>query len=397
MKLGPAGPYQDYFTKTRNEAPLGRPRRVPAGHQPNRRRRPRAAARGGDGPRGYLEPRRRRAHLELHPRGRAELLGPRARPGPVDVCPVGPEQRAALLDALAPDQPITGTTRDARVHDLRRRGEGDLRRARPRAGGSGRRGACSRRGSGITRRSACACSRSSRPPCRRRSRRSASAPTSTRSGPSRGRRSSPTRTSSARRRRPSPRGSELGARPAGVLVGRLSTLRAHGSGPLVVNEVGLPTATEPGYVELHNRGDTDLDLSRVHVTDDLRFPAKYALPDGTVIPRAGTSCSSQTGRPGPPRPSSLASEGAAGSGGPSPPVPRLELRRRARPAPAGRGACPERSRLLRPARAGERLRPRERRRGGMADVARTPGPRTARRAGGTGRGRASRRPRRRRR
>ncbi len=72
-----------------------------------------------------------------------------------------------------------------------------------------------------------------------------------------------------------------------VLLRRMPTLRAHGSGPLVVNELGLATATEPGYVELHNRGDVDLDLSGFHVTDDLRVPAKYALPVGTVLPARG--------------------------------------------------------------------------------------------------------------
>jgi spore coat protein H len=71
------------------------------------------------------------------------------------------------------------------------------------------------------------------------------------------------------------------------LLGKLPALRAHGAGPRVVNEIGLPTATEPGYVELYNRGDTKLDLSGARVTDELRVPAKCALPAGTVVPAHG--------------------------------------------------------------------------------------------------------------
>ncbi|WP_242345268.1 CotH kinase family protein [Anaeromyxobacter terrae] len=72
-----------------------------------------------------------------------------------------------------------------------------------------------------------------------------------------------------------------------ILLQRLPALRAHGSGPLVVNEIGIPGDAEAGYVELYNRGSTDLDLSGAQVTDDLRVPAKYALPAGTVLPAHG--------------------------------------------------------------------------------------------------------------
>ena len=46
------------------------------------------------------------------------------------------------------------------------------------------------------------------------------------------------------------------------LLGRMPTLRTHGSGALLVNEIGLPADGAPGYVELYNRGGVDLDLSR---------------------------------------------------------------------------------------------------------------------------------------
>ncbi|WP_277957292.1 MULTISPECIES: CotH kinase family protein [Anaeromyxobacter] len=87
-----------------------------------------------------------------------------------------------------------------------------------------------------------------------------------------------------------------------VLLSRLPALRAHGSGPLVVNELGLPGATGPGYVELYNRGDADLDLSGAQVTDDLRVPAKYALPAGTVLPGHGHLVLVADGTPWPPPP-----------------------------------------------------------------------------------------------
>jgi spore coat protein H len=85
-----------------------------------------------------------------------------------------------------------------------------------------------------------------------------------------------------------------------VLLGRLPRLRAHGSEPLVVNELGMPGGTEPGYVELYNRGDVALDLSGAHVTDDLRVPGKYALPEGTTIPPRGHLLLVADGTPWPP-------------------------------------------------------------------------------------------------
>jgi spore coat protein H len=62
---------------------------------------------------------------------------------------------------------------------------------------------------------------------------------------------------------------------------QLATLRAHGSGPLVIREV---SAGSRGYVEVLNRGPQELSLQGHVVTDDLRAPRKYPLPPLTLRP-----------------------------------------------------------------------------------------------------------------
>lgn len=61
----------------------------------------------------------------------------------------------------------------------------------------------------------------------------------------------------------------------------LKTLKAHGSGPLVIREV---SAGSSGYVELYNRGSSTLELGDYEVTNDLRAPERHRLPPGTLAP-----------------------------------------------------------------------------------------------------------------
>jgi spore coat protein H len=68
------------------------------------------------------------------------------------------------------------------------------------------------------------------------------------------------------------------------LRGELPRLRAHGGGPLVVNELGFGGGA---FVELHNRGDAAIDLGGLTITDDLRVPGRFALPSGLVVPPRG--------------------------------------------------------------------------------------------------------------
>ncbi len=67
----------------------------------------------------------------------------------------------------------------------------------------------------------------------------------------------------------------------------IARLRTHGSGPLVINEVAVGTSVGPGYVELHARGDVDVSLEGLVLTDDLREPLGYRLPAGLVVPAGG--------------------------------------------------------------------------------------------------------------
>jgi len=62
---------------------------------------------------------------------------------------------------------------------------------------------------------------------------------------------------------------------------QLASLRAHGSGPLVLREV---SAGSRGYVEVLNRGTQEVSLQGHVVTDDLRSPRKYPLPPLTLKP-----------------------------------------------------------------------------------------------------------------
>jgi spore coat protein H len=65
------------------------------------------------------------------------------------------------------------------------------------------------------------------------------------------------------------------------LLRELATLKAHGSGPLVIREVA---AGDSGYVELYNRGSGTLRLEDYEVTNDLRATARYRLRSGTLGP-----------------------------------------------------------------------------------------------------------------
>jgi spore coat protein H len=71
------------------------------------------------------------------------------------------------------------------------------------------------------------------------------------------------------------------------LLGSLAALRAHGGGPLVVNEIAFAGGGGPGYVELFNRGDAPIDLGGLCITDDLRTPDRHALPAGLIVPAHG--------------------------------------------------------------------------------------------------------------
>jgi len=61
----------------------------------------------------------------------------------------------------------------------------------------------------------------------------------------------------------------------------LSTLRAHGSGPLVIREINAGSA---GYIELHNRGPAVLLLDGYELTNDLRATTRYRLPTVSLGP-----------------------------------------------------------------------------------------------------------------
>ncbi|HEX8819294.1 MAG TPA: CotH kinase family protein [Archangium sp.] len=65
------------------------------------------------------------------------------------------------------------------------------------------------------------------------------------------------------------------------LHGQLTTLRAHGTGTLVIREV---SAGSRGYVEVLNRGTQERSLTGYVVTDDLRAPGKYRLPPLVLKP-----------------------------------------------------------------------------------------------------------------
>jgi spore coat protein H len=71
---------------------------------------------------------------------------------------------------------------------------------------------------------------------------------------------------------------------ATFLRGLLSTLKSHGSGPLVIREVN---AGSSGYVELVNRGTTALSLEGYELTNDLRATTRHRLPTLSMAPGQG--------------------------------------------------------------------------------------------------------------
>ncbi|MFL5350116.1 MAG: CotH kinase family protein [Hyalangium sp.] len=68
------------------------------------------------------------------------------------------------------------------------------------------------------------------------------------------------------------------------LRGVMNTLKAQGSGPLVLREVA---AGSGGYVELYNRGGTALTLQGYELTNDLRATSRYVLPTLSLAPGQG--------------------------------------------------------------------------------------------------------------
>jgi spore coat protein H len=65
------------------------------------------------------------------------------------------------------------------------------------------------------------------------------------------------------------------------LLETLKKLEAHGSGPLVIQEVAAGSA---GYVELYNRGTAPLPLQGYELTNDLRAVTRTRLPAVTLAP-----------------------------------------------------------------------------------------------------------------
>ncbi|WP_240487128.1 CotH kinase family protein [Hyalangium minutum] len=65
------------------------------------------------------------------------------------------------------------------------------------------------------------------------------------------------------------------------LRGLMSTLRAHGSGPLVIREINAGSA---GYIELVNRDTLPMMLEGYELTNDLRATTRYRLPTVNLAP-----------------------------------------------------------------------------------------------------------------
>jgi spore coat protein H len=68
------------------------------------------------------------------------------------------------------------------------------------------------------------------------------------------------------------------------LLETLNTLKAHGSGPLVIRELN---AGSSGYIELYNRGTTPLSLEGYELTNDLRSLTRHRLPAFSLAPGQG--------------------------------------------------------------------------------------------------------------
>jgi spore coat protein CotH len=58
---------------------------------------------------------------------------------------------------------------------------------------------------------------------------------------------------------------------------------------LALNRDGLQdeAGNEDDWIELYNAGDTDLEVGGMHVSDALRWPSWWAIPDGTVVSAHG--------------------------------------------------------------------------------------------------------------
>ncbi|MBI1840988.1 MAG: lamin tail domain-containing protein [Verrucomicrobia bacterium] len=57
--------------------------------------------------------------------------------------------------------------------------------------------------------------------------------------------------------------------------------------PVVINEVMSRNAAGPDFIELHNPTSADAAVGGWFLTDDVSFPKKYRIADGTVIPPGG--------------------------------------------------------------------------------------------------------------
>jgi spore coat protein H len=68
---------------------------------------------------------------------------------------------------------------------------------------------------------------------------------------------------------------------AAYLRDMMSTLRAHGSGPLVIREINAGSA---GYIDVHNRGTAAITLDGYELTNDLRATTRYRLPTVSLGP-----------------------------------------------------------------------------------------------------------------
>ena len=68
---------------------------------------------------------------------------------------------------------------------------------------------------------------------------------------------------------------------------------SEGALPITVNEALLLTEGDR-WVELHNAGDTEIDISGYHLTDDRNDLMKAKLPEGTTIPARGSKTFTDT-------------------------------------------------------------------------------------------------------
>lgn len=72
--------------------------------------------------------------------------------------------------------------------------------------------------------------------------------------------------------------------------------RAARAGGVYISEImALPDGETPDWVELHNDGDADADLSGWGFSDNLKKPRKWQLPSGTTVPAHGYRVLAMTG------------------------------------------------------------------------------------------------------